>query len=101
MNPASRRRFEGQAADGRGLGARSVSDKIEDGGPAFPSAGIVTPDGIAYEGMSLRDWFAGQALAGIVQGLMKGIRFEDVPKLAADCYGIADAMLAARKAGAR
>ena len=43
--------------------------KINDGGPAFPSwlptkacegsAGLV-------EGMSLRDWFAGQALTGVI-----------------------------------
>ena len=85
-----------------------MSDKIEDGGPAFPCPASKCEDArgesyngtIGQDGMSLRDWFAGQALAGIVQGLMKGIRFEDVPKLAADCYGIADAMLA-RKAGTR
>lgn len=40
--------------------------KKNDGGPAFPSAGLVTPAGIAFEGMSLRDWFAGQALAGLL-----------------------------------
>ena len=69
------------------------------GGPAFP---VESPrfDGEGHQsGMTLRDWFAGQALAGIVQGLMKGIRFEDIPKLATDCYGIADAMLAARGGG--
>lgn len=74
-----------------------------DGGPAFPVLPPIGPDnqeppGFPYpsDGMSLRDWLAGQALAGILQGLMKGIRPEDVPRMAADCYGIADAMLAER-----
>lgn len=40
--------------------------KKNDGGPAFPSVGLDTPDGIAFEGMSLRDWFAGQALSGLL-----------------------------------
>jgi len=79
-----------------------MSDKIEDGGPAFP---LREEDGgggyYQHVGMSLRDWFAGKALEGIVQGINKSIRFYDIPKLATDCYGIADAMLAARKAGAR
>ena len=34
--------------------------KPNDGGPAFPS------DRFGELGMSLRDWFAGQALAGIM-----------------------------------
>lgn len=39
-----------------------MSDKIDDGGPAFPHS----EDDRAYQGgMSLRDWFAGQALAGM------------------------------------
>lgn len=32
----------------------------KDGGPAFP---VVAPYGEVFSGMSLRDWFAGQALA--------------------------------------
>ena len=36
----------------------------KDGGPAFPRAGSDYVK--AQEGMSLRDWFAGQALQGIV-----------------------------------
>ena len=70
--------------------------KIDDGGPAFPwhSDGCV-PDIEPSLGMSLRDWFAGQALAGIYANsagtdLGKGA-------LAEEMYSIADAMLAARK----
>ena len=38
--------------------------KPNDGGPAFPRAGSDYVK--AQVGMSLRDWFAGQALAGIM-----------------------------------
>lgn len=48
------------------------------------------------DGMTLRDWFAGQALIGITSALAQGIRPNDIKHLAADCYGIADAMLAER-----
>ena len=81
-----------------------------DGGPAFPAPGdsirhthnangevLWRPD--VYAGMSLRDWFAGQALVGMMV---------DPPALdnpqggawttayARDCYRLADAMLAER-----
>jgi hypothetical protein len=84
---------------------------INDGGPAFPIPGAVNPsdNGPAwaqepYSGMSLRDWFAGQALAGILAcgGLpgKPGRTFSDLNAEAA--YKQADAMLAerAQKAGA-
>jgi hypothetical protein len=38
-----------------------MSKKKEDGGPAFPHQ----PIGEEFTGMTLRDWFAGQALAGM------------------------------------
>ncbi len=44
------------------------TEQINDGGPAFPVADTHYPNGqIQYgcNGMSLRDWFAGQALAGL------------------------------------
>ena len=73
--------------------------QIDDGGPAFPRT-VTIDDGIdSYreikrDGMSLRDWFAGQALQGMVH------RFDHPHKsrelMARDCYSIADAMLAAR-----
>lgn len=56
----------------------------KDGGPAFPH----TWRDDHGEGMSLRDWFAGQALAGI--------NANTAADAAALCYAIADAMLAAR-----
>lgn len=39
-----------------------MSEQIRDGGPAFPSKANNTDK---FEGMSLRDWLAGQALAGL------------------------------------
>lgn len=80
-----------------------MTDKIDDGGPAFPTKGpprkIRTATSEYYEdenhGMSLRDWFAGQALAGIcAHNDTWGLT--DAP-LAKAAYQIADAMLSARK----
>ena len=77
--------------------------KINDGGPAFPvlppDAGDGTGAAPGYpfpdSGMSLRDWFAGQALSGLIASNDEGAgdRIEEVPRYA---YAIADAMLAAR-----
>ncbi len=49
----------------------------------------------AAPGMSLRDWFAGQALAG----LLADSAFNDSPaRFGLAAYALADAMLAARAA---
>lgn len=74
-----------------------------DGGPAFPcqsfeyDAGIRVP--VFEHGMTLRDWFAGQALAGIA-GMAMCVRSDDWPddRCSAYAYELADAMLAAREA---
>jgi hypothetical protein len=65
-----------------------MSDKLNGGGPAFPFAEY-------HPGMSLRDWFAGQAMAAIGNAC-----YERYSHMAQDAYEIADAMLAARKAKA-
>ena len=62
-----------------------MSDR-QDGGPAFPCAQDVLR---SDEGMSLRDWFAGQALAGMLAN-------PDNHVTAATAYDFADAMLAER-----
>ena len=73
-----------------------MSAPIDDGGPAFACA-VASPDGdkCLQEGMSLRDWFAGQALAGLLYN------YHEHPNTIRDCadmaYKAADAMLAARK----
>jgi len=86
----------------------------QDGGPAFP--GKQSPDAATVKdlreatglgmhecskllsehgGMSLRDWFAGQALAGLLAGRGEYVwNAEPV-----DAYAIADAMLAERSRG--
>ena len=66
---------------------------IDDGGPAFPQH--PQPGCLAPAGMSLRDWFAGQALAGLTAS-SKYELFEET-NMAAVCYAQADAMLAQRK----
>lgn len=86
-----------------------MSDSINDGGPAFPrtkSTGNLsnsTTEIVSVGGMSLRDWFAGQALAGLAsnQSFLLNIldghthnNTEDA--LAFTAFRTADAMLAAR-----
>jgi len=46
-----------------------MTDAIKDGGPAFPRT-VQGWNGHldAMDGMTLRDWFAGQALPGLIQG---------------------------------
>lgn len=63
---------------------------IEDGGLAFPNQNISDK----ANGMSLRDYFAGQALAGFIANTKRPttIARDD----ANWCYLIADALLAAR-----
>ena len=60
------------------------------GGPAFPT-GLGCMDG----GMTLRDWFAGQVLAGNMAFISVNIADESEPsRYAAQAYMLADAMLA-------
>lgn len=58
---------------------------INNGGPAFPTADNGS-------GMSLRDWFAGQALQGYVSSRLYCDREPD--DLAKWSYDVADAMIA-------
>ena len=94
-----------------------MNDRIEDGGPAYPFPEVrdpVTGCGIMQgaSGMSLRDWFAGQALISMgtwmPQYTPEGDLIGEVSNLAnpaiqrarsAWAYAHADAMLAARKGG--
>jgi uncharacterized protein YodC (DUF2158 family) len=63
---------------------------IKDGGPAFPHQGY------SHQGLSIRDWFAGQALAGLI---VVHPQVNGLDALAVDAYRIADAMLAEREKG--
>jgi hypothetical protein len=87
--------------------------RINYGGPAFPQLPLAreTPPDADESGMSLRDWFASQSLAGILATHVStatesgghGIRHqwdirtrEDCCIVAEGAYRIADAMLKAR-----
>jgi hypothetical protein len=80
---------------------------ITDGGPAFPMS---YDNSLAYtypshQGMTLRDWFAGQVIPSVYTTAMREAEqgsglFQDEHwriGLAADAYALADAMLAARE----
>lgn len=65
---------------------------VQDGGPAFPVSEYSHEDG-----MTLRDYFAAQALEGILAGdTAQEIRFEERERVSGCCYAWADAMLKAR-----
>lgn len=94
--------------------------KINDGGPAFPvrepsgahAIGLAAIEGItdtaerdriyievtarAYSGMSLRDYFAANALMGMLANQHPYVQ-SDEHMFARDAYTLADAMLKARE----
>lgn len=74
-----------------------------DGGPAFPVTSEFVKNAPSLNGMSLRDWFAGQALPSVIEEyarLNPGIGTEHLPRnCAGHAYRIADAMLAEREKG--
>ena len=69
-----------------------MTDKINDGGPAFPQGHLDGPQ-VDPSGMSLRDWFAGMALPAVIE--RKTCAYPD--QVAAISYRIADAMIAERE----
>lgn len=75
-----------------------------DGGPAFPGPSDYRQDGSPVwggaTGMTLRDWFAGQALAGLLASQIHGMT--NVPSkgpFARLAFDAADAMLAEKSKG--
>lgn len=79
-------------------GKETVLDKVDDGGAAFPEARVAGEHGDYWTehtpGMTLRDYFAGQAL---IATYMNGFGGPSDQNRAILCYQMADAMLAARK----
>lgn len=81
-----------------------MSDR--NGGAAFPSPGVVMPDGRgeemqqgAYEGMTLRDYFAAKAMQGLcVEGGKGSIAdvLDHMELVAAISFRMADAMILER-----
>ncbi|PZU22455.1 MAG: hypothetical protein DI589_11205 [Shinella sp.] len=83
--------------------------KIDTGGPAFPLVTWKSPDGMCVElshnGMTLRDYFAGQAMQVLI-GQIDGGDVEtakDIAELIKTAsklsYVVAGAMIVARKGG--
>lgn len=70
--------------------------QIDDGGFAFPMPG--TDHNYTETGMTLRDWFAGQALAGFC-GNRIHLQSHPPEITASEAYRYADALLAERKIG--
>lgn len=65
--------------------------------PAFP---VTAGQQVYATGMSLRDWFAGQALAGLASNCTAdGLSTWLPDSIARRAYDYADAMLAAREKG--
>lgn len=95
------------------------NDKRDDGGPAFPQhdlsaygmgpamRGHVPGDDLSgkyeVEGMSLRDWFAGQLIGHLATDVSVGRRLADqshdavARSIAGTAYLLADAMIAERR----
>jgi hypothetical protein len=71
------------------------------GGPAFPL--LIEEEGCAsqaYLGMTLRDWFAGQAMIGAFSAFSREWHNPNdyqIKAIANNAYRIADAMMEARK----
>ena len=72
----------------------------EDGGPAFPEAGLSgLPNGEfihGQSGMSLRDYFAAKAMAGALRGATWEDMRDGAKQLSETAYAIADAMIESR-----
>lgn len=72
-----------------------MDERINDGGNAFPASHHEVAIS-ETAGMSLRDWFAGQALTEFANFISVQRSAETSKIVAALCYQMADAMLAAR-----
>jgi len=72
---------------------KTMDEPKDDGGQAFPRGGYDGPDrqSLSVEGMTLRDWFAGQALQGMLAN--EGARKTTLLQDAEDAYDYADAMI--------
>ena len=78
---------------------------INDGGQAFPCAGVLYPDGAVWDagsnGMTRRDYFAAKAMQPILLAAMQVAGPEssvDFASIAASAYRMSDSMLKAREA---
>ena len=75
-----------------------MSTPINDGGAAFPRPVSFSEEGGTHRGtlgMTLRDYFAGQALSGRLASFTDAT--PERKRIGVFCYEMADAMLAARE----
>jgi hypothetical protein len=72
-----------------------MTGKIDDGGPAYPREDY-QGGGSGQTGMSLRDWFAGHALAGMMSHTGSYGMGNGPQNISDRCYELADAMIKAR-----
>ena len=77
------------------------TEEVDDGGPAFPIDGDalceIRKRGLGSEGMSLLDYFAGQALSGLLAGWQGPLASQDERDTAAlRAYQVARRMMAVR-----
>ena len=82
-----------------GADSRPSAPRRDDGGPAFPhrrpSEYVAYPD-TCFAGMTLRDWFAGQALTAVLEARAVAGLDCGQESIALECYELADALLDAR-----
>lgn len=76
-----------------------MSNPIDDGGPAFPNNDA---HGCAYTGMTIRDYFAGQAMTAWIEDFCLNkpsveMQNDEALKVAEFCYIMANAMIVTRK----
>ena len=64
--------------------------------PAIPRIELNHPSHIEFSGISLRDYFAGQALSG-----MNVLKTASTNFIVSTCYDVADAMLKERENGTK
>jgi hypothetical protein len=69
-----------------------MNTNTNDGGPAFPTQNGTRND----PGMSLRDWFAGMALQGMLASCRPGYSYQIAEDATSEAFRYADAMLSAR-----
>ena len=69
----------------------------DDGGPAFPHSSSPMRGDLTEWGMTLRDWFAGQAMQSMLENPNGSVTPKsEFSEAANECYLMADAMIAAR-----
>ena len=70
--------------------------EIDNGGSAYPYKDEDKYGPLYHKGMTLRDWFAGMAMQGLLSD--GDIRWDNLNQVGVDAYAIADTMIYQRTA---